>query len=56
MREKAGLSARSTDSSIPPGLGLPANTVGTVRRGLAHTREEWMGMDSLGGALVQLRA
>ena len=32
----------STDSNIPLSLGIPANTIGTVRGGLAHTREEWI--------------
>lgn len=39
--------AASTDSNIPLSLGIPANTVGTVRGGLAHTREEWIDKRSL---------
>ena len=45
--EPAELRAASTDSNVPLSLGLPANTVGTVRGGLAHTREEWVALDSL---------
>ena len=45
--EKAQVSPQSTDSNIPLSLGLPANTIGTVRGGLAHTREEWVELDSL---------
>ena len=40
-------SPASTDSNIPLSLGIPANTVGAVRGGLAHTREEWIDKDSL---------
>lgn len=45
--QAARLSAQSTDSNIPLSLGLPANTVGTVLGGLAHTREEWVDLASL---------
>ena len=38
---------RSTDSNVPLSLGIPANTVGTVWGGLAHTREEWIELESL---------
>lgn len=37
----------STDSNIPLSLGIPANTVGTIRGGGAHTREEWVELDSM---------
>lgn len=37
----------STDSNIPLSLAVPANTIGTVRGGGAHTREEWVEADSL---------
>ncbi len=37
----------STDSNIPLSLGIAANTIGTVRGGGAHTREEWVELDSL---------
>lgn len=40
-------SPQSTDSNIPLSLGIPANTVGTVLGGLAHTREEWVELSSL---------
>lgn len=40
-------SAASTDSNIPLSLGIPANTVGTVRGALCHTRQEWVELDSL---------
>lgn len=41
----------STDSNIPLSLGIPANTVGTVRGALAHTREEWIDLASLDDGL-----
>lgn len=37
----------STDSNIPLSLGIPANTIGTVSGGLAHTRQEWVDLNSL---------
>lgn len=37
----------STDSNIPLSLGIPANTIGTVSGGLAHTRQEWVDLRSL---------
>ncbi len=37
----------STDSNIPLSLGIVANTIGTVRGALAHTREEWIELESL---------
>lgn len=37
----------STDSNIPLSRGIPANTIGTVRGAGAHTREEWVDLDSL---------
>lgn len=39
--------AGSTDSNIPLSKGILANTTGTVAGGLAHTREEWIELDSL---------
>ena len=39
--------AYSTDSNVPLSLGIPANTIGTVLGGLAHTREEWVDLSSL---------
>ena len=52
--EEPDLCDASTDSNIPLSLGIPANTIGAVRGGLAHTREEWIAKDSLtpGLALV----
>ncbi len=38
----------STDSNIPLSLGIPANTIGTIDGALAHTREEWVDLESLG--------
>ena len=32
---------------MPLSLGILANTMGTVLGGLAHTREEWVWLDSL---------
>ena len=39
--------AASTDSNVPLSKGIVANTIGTVRGGLAHTREEWVDLDSI---------
>lgn len=39
--------AGSTDANIPLSLGIPANTVGTVAGGGAHTRGEWIETASL---------
>lgn len=50
--EEPTLCAASTDSNIPLSLGIPANTVGTVRGGLAHTRQEWIDPDSLKPGLM----
>ena len=48
--------AASTDANIPLSEGIPANTFGTVRGSLAHTREEWIEMDSMReGLLVALK-
>ena len=43
--------ANSTDSNIPLSMGILANTVGAVRGALAHTREEWVDLESLGEGL-----
>lgn len=46
----------STDANIPLSVGIPANTFGTVRGGLAHTREEWMEIESMRiGMMVTLQ-
>lgn len=39
--------ANSTDSNIPLSMGIPANTLGTIRGGRAHTREEWVDLSSV---------
>ena len=44
---EAEISPQSTDSNVPLSMGIPANTLGTVRGGLAHTRQEWVDLDSL---------
>ncbi len=44
--------ASSTDSNIPLSLGIPANTIGTVAGGLAHTRQEWVDLASLPAGLT----
>lgn len=41
------LEAGSTDSNIPLSMGVPANTVGTVKGGGAHTRGEWIEIDGV---------
>ena len=43
----AALLAASTDSNVPLSLGIPANTLGPARGGLAHTRAEWVELSSL---------
>ena len=45
--EPAAIHAASTDSNVPLSLGIPANTIGAVRGGLEHTRQEWMELESL---------
>ena len=46
--------AQSTDANIPLSRGIPAGTIGTVRGDGAHTREEWVDLESLtaGQAIV----
>ena len=41
------LKASSTDANIPLSLGIPAATFGLCRGGGAHTREEYVELDSL---------
>lgn len=41
----------STDANVPLSLGILANTIGTVSGGDAHTREEWVDLDSLPAGL-----
>ena len=43
--------AYSTDGNVPLSLGTVANTIGTVSGGGAHTREEWIDLDSLPAGL-----
>ncbi len=50
--EEPEISAASTDSNVPLSLGIPANTVGTVRGALAHTRQEWIDKRSLKPGLM----
>ena len=38
---------QSTDANIPLSRGILANTIGTIKGGGAHTREEWVDLDSL---------
>ena len=45
--EEPELCDASTDSNVPLSLGIPANTIGAVRGGLAHTRQEWIDPESL---------
>lgn len=45
--EPVDRSPGSTDSNVPLSLGILANTVGTVRGGLSHTRQEWISKESL---------
>lgn len=44
---KPALCAASTDANIPLSLGIPAATFGLYRGGGAHTREEYVEVDSL---------
>lgn len=39
--------AYSTDSNVPLSMGIPANTIGTIFGGQAHTREEWVDLSSM---------
>lgn len=41
----------STDSNVPLSRGIVANTIGTVRGGLSHTRQEWVELESLKAGL-----
>lgn len=43
--------AASTDANIPLSMGIPANTIGTVKGDGAHTRGEWIDIDSLESGL-----
>lgn len=39
--------ASSTDANIALSMGIPANTIGTIRGQGAHTREEWIDLASV---------
>ena len=39
--------AYSTDANVPLSLGISAVTLGTIKGAKAHTREEWVNLDSL---------
>ena len=41
------IGANSTDSNIPLSVGIVANTVGAIRGGKAHTREEWVDLSGV---------
>lgn len=45
-KEPAFLDAISSDANIPLSKGIPALTIGTIVGGKAHTREEWVDLDS----------
>ena len=44
--------AASTDANIPLSMGIPGNTIGTITGQGAHTREEWIDLDSLPTAMA----
>ncbi len=60
LRDVAGVEPRhqesSTDANVPLSLGIPAHTIGTVRGGLLHTREEWVEKASLRKGLAVILA
>lgn len=45
--QEPDLKPASTDANIPLSLGVPANTIGTVRGAKLHTRGEWIEKKSL---------
>lgn len=45
-KKEVSLEAASTDANIPLSMGIPAVTLGTIVGGKAHTREEWIDLDS----------
>ena len=47
LREPCGRAAASTDANIPLSLGIPAVTFGLFSGEGAHTRDEWLRIDSL---------
>lgn len=44
----------STDANVPLSMGILANTIGTIMGDKAHTRQEWVDLDTLptGGKIV----
>lgn len=42
----------STDANIPLSMDIPAVTLGTIVGGNAHTREEWIDLDSMKAGLL----
>lgn len=48
----SGFASASTDCNIPFSLGIPAVTVGVCTGGKAHTRQEWIEIDSLGAGFA----
>ena len=46
-KEPCQVGANSTDSNIPLSMGIVANTLGVIRGGKAHTREEWVDLGSV---------
>ena len=44
---RISVGAGSTDANVPLSLGITANTIGTITGKGAHTREEWVDLDSI---------
>ena len=51
INEKVIFKSSSTDCNIPLSMGIPAVCVGCVRGGGAHTREDFVEIDSLAPGL-----
>lgn len=51
-REPVAMRTGSTDANIPLSVGIPANTFGTVQGDLAHTREEWIEIESMRAGMM----
>ena len=47
LGEKVLWGPSSTDANVPLSLGIPATTMGAIRGAGAHTREEWIDVESL---------
>lgn len=52
ISESVEVAPSSTDANIPLSVGIPANTFGTVRGALEHTREEWIEIESMRPGLL----